>query len=131
MVVFIEGGYCIFPPKLFLFICAPYVILLNFLKSFFLVVVLYFLVVFWPDFFSLLFFGCLVINTLNCQWFYPLSNNCIVYLTINEWGWVSYEGGGGCYPSRPYMIRKPNWFKCHTYMHLTLTLSSAHVKFDV
>ena len=46
MVAFIEGGYCIFPPKLFLFICAPYVILLNFLKSFFLVVVLYFLVVF-------------------------------------------------------------------------------------
>ena len=48
MVVFIEGGYCIFPPKVFLFICAHYVILLNFLKSFFLVVVLYFLVVFWP-----------------------------------------------------------------------------------
>ena len=46
MVVFIEGGYCIFPPKLFLLMCAHYIILLNFLKSFFLVVVLYFLVVF-------------------------------------------------------------------------------------
>ena len=48
MVVFIEVGYGIFPPKLFLFTCAHYLILLNFLNSFFLVFVLYFLFVFWP-----------------------------------------------------------------------------------
>lgn len=48
MVVFIKVGYGIFPPKLFLFMCAHYLILLNFLNSFFLVFVLYFLVVFWP-----------------------------------------------------------------------------------
>ena len=83
MVLFIEVGYGIFPPKLFLFMCVHYLILLNFLNSFSLYLSSISQLCFDPYFFSLStpsFFGCLVINTLNCQWFYPLSNNCIVYL---------------------------------------------------
>ena len=95
MVVFIEGGYCIFPPKLCLLMCTHYLILLNFFKSFFLVVVLYFLVVFWPwlrlslhPFLFWLFGHQHIELSMVLPTFQQL--HCLFNNIINERGWVSY-----------------------------------------